>query len=136
METLRVDGLPASCESDSENLLIFLSLTPGLPLQYERQDYKNEQKVICAQNISFQREKDRTLLHSTLSHFLIHFVLLCFHCKIKTKSTVTHFIFLTTDYRTVRFYCLLMFKGSIRCNIFKVLGLYPLYCPSIKDEHQ
>lgn len=67
METLRVDGLPASCESDSENLLIFLSLTPGLPLQYERQDYKNEQKVICAQNISFQREKDRTLLHSTLS---------------------------------------------------------------------
>lgn len=61
METLRVDGLSGSYESDSKNLLIFLSLTPALPVQHERHDYKNEQKVICAQNISFHREKDRTL---------------------------------------------------------------------------
>ena len=71
------------------------------------------------------------LLSPTFSYILFCFVSIV---KLKEKNTVTHF--LTTDYRTVRFYCLLMFKGSIRCNIFKVLGLYPLYCPSIKDKHR
>lgn len=87
----------------------------------------------------FRKKRTEPFLHSTLSHFLRHFALFSFHCKIKNKTkqnTLVHLIFLTADSSTVRFYCLLTFKGSVRCNVFQVFYPYPSYCLSIHGNHR